>query len=88
MFARKIDIEAQVDKAACQKESAEQKGEVTAVDGVAPAANTESPARALQEQLKQRLEAPAEMSARRVAAMFLVVCLSCWLAGIGLYSLL
>lgn len=47
-----------------------------------------SPALALQERLKQSLEAPADMSSRRVIASFLVVCLSCWVAGIGLYALL
>lgn len=47
-----------------------------------------SPALALQERLKESLEAPKHMSSRRVVAMFLVVCLSCWVAGIGLYALL
>lgn len=47
-----------------------------------------SPARALQDRLKQSLEAPVEMSSRRVFATFLAVCISCWVAGIGLYALL
>lgn len=51
-------------------------------------ASQPSPALALQERLKTSLEAPKNMSSRRVLAMFLVVCLSCWVAGIGLYALL
>ncbi len=47
-----------------------------------------SPALALQDRLKESLEAPADMSSRRVLATFLVVCLSCWVAGIGLYAML
>lgn len=87
MFARKIDT-TQATEPPSRETDTLQQSSVVIVNETISDHGTDSPARALQEHLKAKLEAPADMSARRVAAMFFVVCLSCWLAGIGLYSLL
>jgi hypothetical protein len=59
---------------------------VQAVESHDSVKHVASPAHALQARIAAELTKPSRMSARRIAATILVLCLSTWLAGFILYA--